>query len=178
MTNFHDFAIEDIEQALIHVNLPQQLMTCRYQNEELATFLISSGKNGPGEQQNSGCTPRGWHYISDIIGRDQPMNSVFVARVFTGEIYSHSLAQQYPDRDWILSRIIRLKGMEAGRNQGTGVDSFMRYIYIHGTPDSEHLGVPKSHGCIRMHNLDVMKLADWIKVGVKVFIDNHQHILL
>ena len=174
MTNFDEFQIKDIEHALIHIDLPKQVMSCRYQNQVVATFLISSAKNGPGEKENSGCTPRGWHCIADVVGKEHPINSVFVARVFTGEIYSDNLAQQNPHRDWILSRIIRLKGMETGRNSGTGIDSFLRYIYIHGTPDSEYLGIPKSHGCIRMRNLDVIKLANWIKVGTKVFIDNHK----
>jgi lipoprotein-anchoring transpeptidase ErfK/SrfK len=80
----------------------------------------------------------------------------------TGEIYSETLAQQYPERDWILTRIIWLQGMESGFNRGGQVDTLSRYIYIHGTPDSEPMGVPKSHGCIRMRNRDLIELFDQI----------------
>lgn len=132
------------------------------------TYQISTALNGVGEQEGSGCTPRGQHVISDKIGQNQSLNSVFVGRVPTGEIYNSDLAQQYPQRDWILSRILWLYGIEPQFNQGTGCDSHSRYIYIHGTPDTEPMGVAKSHGCIRMRNDDVLELFDLVQVGTRV----------
>lgn len=147
-----------------------QKMLC-YEHEQLKkTYSISTGKNGLGEIKNSECTPRGWHCVHRVIGQGNLINSVFVAREWTGEIYSPELHQQFPDRDWILTRIIQLDGMEQGYNKGGEVDSLERYIYIHGTPDSTPLGIPGSRGCIRMRNSDVIELADWICVETLVYI--------
>ncbi|MEC7120810.1 MAG: L,D-transpeptidase [Pseudomonadota bacterium] len=132
------------------------------------TYAISTALNGAGERENSGCTPRGWHMITEKFGADLPENSVFVARQATGEIYTAALANQFPNRDWVLTRILWLSGLEAGFNQGEGCDSHARYIYIHGTPDSEPMGEPRSHGCIRMRNQDVLKLFDQVEVGTIV----------
>lgn len=138
-----------------------------FQDSELVSrFDISSAKNGLGEQEGSECTPRGWHTVSDLIGKDAPVNSVFKGRVATGEIYSESLAQKFPERDWVLTRIIRLSGSELSFND----NSFQRYIYIHGCPDSEPMGKPLSHGCIRMRNADICRLFSVIDCGVSVYI--------
>ncbi|MFN2360355.1 MAG: L,D-transpeptidase family protein [Marinobacter sp.] len=134
-------------------------------------FPVSTALNGPGENDGSGCTPRGRHYVRAMIGEERPLNAVFVARRPTGEVYSQELAEQFPERDWILSRILWLCGMERGKNRGPGVDSFRRFIYIHGTPDSEPMGVPRSHGCIRMRNTDVADLYDRLKPGIPVYIE-------
>lgn len=136
-------------------------------------YTISTAKNGVGQAEGSGCTPLGLHCISEKIGAGLPINSVFVAREFTGEIYTPALAKQYPNRDWILTRILWLAGCEASVNQGIAsdgscCDSKQRYIYIHGTPDTEAVGVPQSHGCIRMRNSDVITLFDWVHVGTPV----------
>lgn len=133
-------------------------------------FPISTALNGAGEKNGSGKTPRGWHYIRAKIGADQPINTVFIGRRPTGEIYSPELSLKNPDRDWVLSKILWLSGSEVGRNRLGSVDSMRRYIYIHGTPDSEPMGVPKSHGCIRMRNDDVEKLFDLIEAGAHVWI--------
>ena len=93
-----------------------------------------------------------------------------VGRRHTGEIYTPELARQFPERDWILSRILWLCGLEPGKNRGGSVDTMRRYIYIHGTPDSEPMGVPKSHGCIRMRNQDVIRLFDMVTPGTPVLI--------
>ena len=141
--------------------------TCR-------TYSISTAKNGTGELENTGCTPRGKHIISEKFGENLPINSVFVARQFTGEIYSEDLAKKFPNRDWILTRILWLEGCEQGVNKGKNAqgicDSKARYIYIHGTPDSEPMGVPLSHGCIRMRNQDILELFDAVDVGCPVAI--------
>jgi L,D-transpeptidase YbiS len=136
-------------------------------------FPVSTALNGVGEQEGSGCTPRGWHRVVARIGADEPLYSVFVGRRPTGEIFSDQLAQRYPRRDWILSRILWLQGLEAGRNRFGQQDSMRRYIYIHGTPDSEPMGVAASHGCIRMRNHDLLFLFDHVPANTRVWIQEH-----
>lgn len=137
-------------------------------------YPISTAKNGVGQLQNTGCTPLGKHVISEKFGDGLPVNSVFVARRFTGEIYDTTLAQQFPERDWILSRILWLEGCEVGHNKGhnaAGVcDTKARYIYIHGTPDTEPMGVPLSHGCVRMRNRDIIALYECVGTATPVYI--------
>ena len=134
----------------------------------LRRYNISTALNGAGEQNGSGCTPRGRHRIRALIGRGQPPGSVFVGRRPTGEIYTPELAQKHPQRDWILSRILWLGGLEPGRNRYRQVDSQGRFIYIHGTNEEDRLGQAVSHGCIRMANLDVMELFEMVSSGTQV----------
>jgi hypothetical protein len=131
-------------------------------------FAVSTSRYGPGEREGSGCTPRGRHVIRARIGAGEPRGAVLRARRPTGEVWSPELAALSPRRDWILSRILWLSGLEAGRNRLGAVDSMRRYIYIHGTPDSEPMGVPFSHGCIRMRNDDVMRLFERVETGTEV----------
>lgn len=118
----------------------------------------------------SGCTPLGRHVIQAKIGNGCPAGAVFVGRRPTGEVYTPDLAKQFPHRDWILSRILWLKGCEPGRNRYGRVDTMRRHIYIHGCPDSEPMGTPLSHGCIRMRNADVIELFDLAAAGTTVLI--------
>ena len=155
---------------MICISAEKQEMQCFEQDNLLVTYQVSTGKNGMGEQINSECTPRGWHLIHSIIGLANEANSVFVARQWTGEIYSPHLATEFPGRDWILTRILRLEGLELGRNKGGDVDSLERYIYIHGTPDSTQLGAPGSRGCVRMRNNDIINLAFWATTETLVYI--------
>lgn len=146
-----------LDQADITIDLKHQTLSLNKLNK---FYVISTGKNGIGETENSGKTPRGWHLVAEKFGADLPLNTVFIGRKPTGEIYSPELAAQHPERDWILSRILWLSGLEAGFNQGEGCDTYKRYIYIHGTPDSEPMGIPQSHGCIRMRNHDIAELFE------------------
>ncbi|QEQ96385.1 L,D-transpeptidase [Neptunomonas concharum] len=157
--------------AHLLLSIPQQTLQL-YLPGKVLTYLVSTGVKGVGEQQGSGCTPRGKHLVRAKIGEGLPANAVFVGRRFTGEIYSQALAERFPDRDWILSRILWLSGLEPGVNRLGNVDTMRRYIYIHGTPDSEPMGVPASHGCIRMRNSDVMELFDLIPVGTELQIED------
>lgn len=154
----------------ILISTVAQDMICYENDKQIFQTLISTGKNGVGEKINSECTPRGWHKIHSIIGLEHEINSVFVARQWTGEIYSQELADTNPGRDWILTRILRLEGLEPGRNKGDDVDSFSRYIYIHGTPDTTTLGKPGSRGCIRMKNNEIIYLASWATIETLVYI--------
>lgn len=131
-------------------------------------YSVSAAANGAGEEQHSYCTPRGRHRVRAKIGAGQPANTVFVRRRPTGEIYTPELGGRFPTRDWILTRILWLSGCEPGYNRYGSCDTQRRYIYIHGTPDATPMGVPGSHGCVRMRNADLMELFDLIPVGIEV----------
>jgi lipoprotein-anchoring transpeptidase ErfK/SrfK len=135
-----------------------------------AKYSISTAANGVGCEKDSGCTPLGEHIVRAKIGAGAPLNTVFVGRRPTGEILSAELAAQCPQRDWILTRILWLSGTEVGKNRLGNVDSMQRYIYIHGTPDTEPMGQPCSHGCVRMRNQDVIELFDLVDIGTPVVI--------
>ena len=156
------------------INIAQQNLTLYQDDKELTQYTVSTAKNGIGSQQDSGCTPLGKHFIAKKIGTNEPINAVFIGRIPTGEIYSAELGKRHPERDWILSRILWLSGLEEGLNKGSnsqgGCDTYQRYIYIHGTPDSEPMGAPLSHGCIRMCNDDIMELFEQVKEGTAVTI--------
>ncbi|MCG7948505.1 MAG: L,D-transpeptidase [Candidatus Thiodiazotropha taylori] len=152
----------------LQIDLANQQLSCLESGQTVASYPVSTGLNGPGESQESGCTPRGKHRVRIKIGADCPLDTVFVGRRPTGERYSEMLAEQQPERDWVLTRIIWLSGLESGFNRGGRVDTLRRYIYIHGTPDSEPMGVPRSHGCIRMHSRDLIELFDWVEPGMLV----------
>jgi lipoprotein-anchoring transpeptidase ErfK/SrfK len=128
-------------------------------------YRISSARNGTGQRNGSFCTPLGRHIIRAKIGAGQPVNTVFVRRRPTGEIYSPELAAAFPGRDWILTRILWLSGREPGFNRLGDVDTMRRYIYIHGSPDSVEMGTPGSIGCIRMRNRDLLELFDLVDTG-------------
>jgi L,D-transpeptidase YbiS len=124
------------------------------------TYLVSTARNGVGEKNGSLCTPRGGHIVRAKIGTAQPLNTVFVRRRPTGEIWTPELHARYPGRDWILTRILWLSGCEPGRNRLGDVDTMRRYIYIHGSPDTAEMGKPGSIGCVRMRNADIVELFD------------------
>ena len=154
----------------LYISIQQQRLFFFIDGRCEKSFPISTAKNGVGELAGSECTPRGWHSVADIIGLDAPINTVFKARVPTGEIYGAELEQKYPDQDWILTRIIRLAGKEVGFNQGADCDTYNRFVYIHGCADNAPLGQPASHGCIRMSNQEVILLAPLLQYGDSVFI--------
>jgi len=134
----------------------------------LRRYAVSTALNGAGEESGSFCTPRGRHIIRAKIGAGCPENSVFVRRRPTGEIYTPELGAQFPQRDWILTRILWLSGCETGFNRLGIRDTMRRYIYLHGTPDTEPMGVARSHGCIRMRNADLLELFELVPVGTAV----------
>ncbi len=154
----------------IEISIGEQTLTLFNGPDTVKTWPISTAKNGPGEYMDSECTPRGRHVIAEKIGEMFAPNTVLVGRQPTGEIYHPDLRRQHSDRDWILTRILWLKGMEPGINQGGDRDSYHRFIYIHGCPDDVDIGTPGSRGCIRMHNADVIELFDQVEEGTEVLI--------
>src|SRR5262245_29237636 len=137
----------------------------------IACYPVSTSAKGAGERVGSEQTPRGAHEVRELIGEGAARGAVFVGRCLTGETYTRELRAEDPDRDWILSRVIWLSGLEAGRNLGGEVDTYDRYIYIHGTPEDEPMGEPRSHGCVRMRNEDVIDLFALLELGTLVQIE-------
>jgi len=156
----------------IKIDLAKQLLTTTDQTtrQPIKHYLISTAKNGPGEVLGSEKTPRGLHKIRAKIGANCLENTVFVKRRPTGEIFSEALQRDFPNRDWILTRILWLSGCEREKNRLGQVDTQRRYIYIHGTPDSTSVGIPGSRGCVRMRNQDIIELFDWVTLGTPVLI--------
>ena len=153
----------------LHVSVARQLMTLFGDHGEvLREYLVSTAKAGVGEVSGSYQTPRGRHLIRAKIGAGQPENTVFVRRRPTGEIWDPALAEQFPNRDWILTRILWLSGCEPGCNRHGCVDTMRRYVYIHGSPDSAEMGIPGSHGCVRMRNADIIELFDRVPCYTEV----------
>ncbi|MDI1230338.1 MAG: L,D-transpeptidase [Methylobacter sp.] len=157
-------------QNCLDIGIASQQLTIYADGNPVQVYPVSTAKKGVGQLMGSECTPTGWHNIRAKIGAGQRLNSVFVGRRATGEIYSADLGRQYPQRDWILTRILWLGGLEPHKNRYGKVDTTWRYIYIHGCPDQLVQGSPESHGCIRMKNADVLDLFNRVEVGVKVYI--------
>ena len=158
----------------IHISIARQELTLLDDDgRELRRYPVSTAGRGVGEQCGSYCTPRGQHIIRAKIGAGQVANTVFVARRPSGEIYTPELGQTFPERDWILTRILWLSGCQPGFNRLGSCDTMHRYIYIHGCPDSVEMGKTGSHGCIRMRNADIVELFDRVAPYTLVDIDEN-----
>ncbi len=155
----------------LHVSIEKQALTILNNGQCIKSYPISTAKNGVGELAGSEKTPRGKHKIRAKIGKDCAINTVFKERRPTGEIYSPELKKTHPNRDWILTRILWLSGLEIGKNRLGNQDTMRRYIYIHGTPDEVDMNVPGSRGCIRMRNNDLIELFDQIACYTTVYIE-------
>ena len=158
------------EDYLIKVSIDEQRLQFLESGRVIMDVAVSTAANGPGEIMHSECTPRGRHRIRAKIGAGAPVNTVFVGRRASGEIYTPTLKQQHPDRDWMLTRILWLSGLEPGKNRFGDRDSMRRYIYIHGCPDEDPMGSPSSHGCVKMRNSEVLVLFDRVAAGTQVLI--------
>lgn len=162
-------SVQDLD--LLHVSVADQKLYGFSDGQLRLRLPVSTAANGPGEQEGSGCTPRGLHQVRARIGEGLPLNAVLRGRRWTGEIWTPELHAEFPGRDWILTRILWLSGCELGHNRMGKVDSFRRYIYLHGTPDTEPMGVPLSHGCVRLRNDDMIALFDRVPEHCLVRID-------
>lgn len=154
----------------IEISLARQTLRLLAKEGVVKEYPVSTARNGAGELMDSECTPRGKHLIAEKIGAGCAANTVFVGRQATGELYEPSLRQMLPERDWILTRILWLRGTEPGRNQGGNVDSYDRYIYIHGTGDDVEMNTCGSRGCIRLRNQHIIDLFDRVEEGTMITI--------
>ena len=154
----------------IEVSVPEQRLDLFEGDVRIRSYRVSTAANGAGERAGSYPTPRGRHRIRAKIGTGLAPGAVLRGRRPTGEVCDEAAWRAAPDRDWILTRILWLCGEEPGINRGGEVDTFRRYIYIHGTPDAVELGRPGSRGCIRMRNREVIELCDLVQAGTPVVI--------
>ena len=152
----------------IRISIQDQLLELNEDGKPVRGYPVSTAKNGAGEKYGSFCTPRGRHIIRAMIGAGEPLNTVFVKRRPTGEIFDDALGARFPGRDWMLTRLLWLSGCEPGFNRLGDVDTMRRYIYIHGSPDSAVMGTPGSIGCVRMRNRDLLELFDLVQPGTPV----------
>lgn len=157
------------DQDGIWVDVASQRLTLRREGQQWH-WPVSTAAAGVGEQKGSYRTPRGHFRIRAAIGDQASADAVWVGRRYTGEQYTAELAARYPCRDWILGQILWLSGTQPGFNRYGNVDTRSRYIYIHGTPLSEPMGVPRSHGCIRMHGPDLLSLYSLVRPGESVWV--------
>ncbi|PID46418.1 MAG: hypothetical protein CSB47_04160 [Proteobacteria bacterium] len=161
----------DITDTLLLINIDQQRLYHLYQHTLLQRYPISSAANGVGSQSGSGQTPLGAHKVQEKYGASVPIGGILKGRVYTGEIATILQTRHTSgDTDNITSRILWLSGLEDDKNRGGNVDSYQRYIYIHGTDEEGWLGQPVSHGCIRMANHDISALFADIENNTFVYI--------
>jgi lipoprotein-anchoring transpeptidase ErfK/SrfK len=146
----------------IEIDATRQELALLDGTRSVRRYAVSTSRHGLGERNGSFCTPRGRHIVRARIGGGQPLNSVFVRRRPTGEVWTPALHAAYPGRDWILTRILWLSGCEPGFNRLGTVDTMRRYVYIHGSPDSAQMGKPGSIGCVRMHGEDLLDLFEQV----------------
>lgn len=142
----------------------------------MKSHVVSTSLRPPSNLKDSLGTPRGLHEIAEKIGAGQPPGIVFKARVATGRHFAEFSAEEQA-RNLITSRILRLRGLESGLNAGTDaagqiVDSFERYIYVHGTNLEDRLGTPFSGGCIEMANLGIIELFEEVRAKDLVWIED------
>lgn len=154
----------------IEIHIPTQKLIVFNNKKIIREYIVSTAKNGAGEQMGSEQTPRGLHVIRAKIGANSEPNTVFLKRRPTGEIYSAEMRESFPERDWMLTRILWLCGLEKHKNRFGKVDSMKRKIYIHGSPDDVEMGVPGSRGCVRMRNSDIIDLFNLVPAGTRVLI--------
>jgi len=155
----------------IKVNISKQLLQYFDQHDALiAEYPVSTSMFGAGNQSGSFKTPLGHHQICEKIGQQMPADEVFIGRQPQGRLSELAAITDLPE-DIITARILRLTGLEEGVNKGDGIDSFERYIYIHGTSDEDNIASPVSHGCVRMRNNDIIELFDKVDVNTDVWIE-------
>lgn len=168
ITDYLNINIEN--KTIIFVSIDAQKLYLIKKNIIIKSYSISSSEYGIGNKNGSNKTPLGLHTIARKIGEKTPINGRMIARVFTGETSIIYLDGSRSKTDDITSRILWLQGEEDGINKGENIDSFKRYIYIHGTSEEGLIGQPASHGCIRLKNKDVIDLYKDVAIGTLVLI--------
>ena len=155
---------------IIFVSIEKQKLYHIKNNTIISEFIISSSAYGTGNKEGSNKTPLGLHKVKEKYGDNTPINGRMKGRVYYGEIAKIYKDSTKSKTDDVTTRILWLEGLEQGKNKGEKIDSFKRYIYIHGTSEEGRLGTPASHGCIRMKNKEVLELYEKIKIGTLVLI--------
>jgi hypothetical protein len=147
-----------------------------YRGDELVqSYVISTSARPPSNVKNSLGTPRGLHEIAERVGAGAPPGIVFKSRVNTGQHYAELDAEEQA-KNLITTRILWLRGKEPGVNSGVNaagepIDTYERYVYIHGTNHEDRLGTPASSGCVLMRNVEIIDFYDQVRVGDLVWIE-------
>ena len=157
-------------EEVLFVSIIEQKMYHIKEEKIIKTYVISSSSYGVGNKAGSNKTPIGLHKVKQKFGEKTPINGKMIGRVFYGNIATIYTDNTKSKTDDVCSRILWLVGLEEGLNKGEGIDSYKRYIYIHGTSEEGRLGKPASHGCIRMKNKEIIELYEKIKIGTLVLI--------
>ena len=152
----------------IFIDIAPQSLTYYKEAAPVINCAVSTSRFGTGNREGSYMTPPGLHRVEEKIGGGAKPWTIFRSRENTGEIWEAGMDGE----NQILSRILRLRGLEPGVNAGPNIDSYERYIYIHGTNSEDLIGTPMSHGCVCMKNDDVIKLYDMVDVGTLVYISS------
>jgi len=169
VNNYLDSKIA-ITDEVIYVSIKKQKLYHIQHDSIIKEYIISSSAYGIGSTSGSNKTPIGLHRIREKHGEKTPINGKMIGRVFLGNNATIHTDKTKSKTDDVTSRILWLEGLEKGKNKGEGIDSFERYIYIHGTSEEGRLGKPASHGCIRMKNKEVIDLYKLVEVGTLVLI--------
>ncbi len=130
-------------------------------------YRCATGAAGLGNKKDSGKTPLGWHRVGKKIGEGLPVGAILKARKWTKKTWKSG---QTTADDLVLTRILWLRGLEPGKNLGGQVDTWSRYIYIHGTNHVGALGRPSSHGCVRVDPREVIDLFERVQKNTRVLI--------
>lgn len=152
------------------VDISDQSLVLYEQGSETARYPVSTSSYGIGSQSGSNKTPLGAHYVKRKIGSGAKSGTIFKGRKNTGKLADIEHRPRATGDDHVTTRILWLSGLESGKNQGGDIDSFKRYIYIHGTHEEGLIGQPASHGCVRMYNRDVIELFDRVPESSLVYI--------
>jgi hypothetical protein len=155
---------------VLMVGIAASLLQFRRKASVVKSYIVSTSKRPPSNVANSLGTPRGLHQIAERIGGGQPCGMVFKSRVPTGKHFSELTDEEREGRNLITTRILWLRGLEPGVNAGEGVDTYDRYVYIHGSQHDDRIGTPLSSGCVLMRNTDIIELYDEVRVGDLVWI--------
>jgi lipoprotein-anchoring transpeptidase ErfK/SrfK len=158
--------IKSAERGLV-VRIGASTMQYYVGGKLIKSYAVSTSRRPPSNVKNSLGTPRGLHEIAERIGAGQPAGMVFESRVPTGRHFSEMAESE---NNLITSRILWLRGLEPGVNQGGEVDTYERYVYIHGTSREDRIGQPQSAGCVLMRNLDIVELFEDVRPGDPVLI--------
>lgn len=156
--------------VFVYVSIPLQRLFLCNSEQVRREFPVSTSIQPPSCIEDSAGTPDGFHRIEQKIGSEAKAGTVFFSRVSTGKFF-WEFDEEIQERNLITSRILWLRGLEPGKNAGQGVDTFRRYVYIHGTNHEDRLGTPASGGCVVMGNEDIIRFYDQVPVGTNVYID-------
>ena len=155
----------------LHVDIARQSIVGSMAGQEVVRYPVSTAARGIGAREGSFQAPSGDHRVRIKLGAGLPLGAVFLRRRWTGDVLDPPLRERFPSRDWVLTRVLWLQGLEPDVNRGSNVDTLRRFVYIHGTHEEDLVGQPASFGCVRMRSADIAALFDRVPTGCRVRIE-------